>query len=539
MKRIDNGILLLTTSICLNAANFFVASFQSPHILTPLIISPFIKPKSIEPQFFASLSHRPSSTGHSHFRHYSNAYAFNENTVEYNMINDITLIPASIWDNCLPPSQTYPGETISPFLKHAFLSSLELSQCVAPHKGWLPRHLQIKVNGELAAFVPIYIKSHSMGEFIFDAEWADYAKQKGIRYYPKLLVGSPFSPVTCEKILLERSFRDRFVGEEGEVQRREFRLYVGKILQSIVKDNRLSSAHINFVTEQEALDLAGEIILNQADFDSGKSNFILQSVMKKFKKEDCVYIRKTTLQYHWVNVHKDRKEKYSSFDDYLSCFKSKKRITIKRERQRVLEQNVRVDAISGKDIGRYPGLVERMYEIYKSTVDKMFWGNLYFNLDFFELLVDSHFVENLVFMCARFDNDTGTRINSGVNGSFDANDVFAGSINVVENGVFHGRYWGCLPDNNIKNLHFEVCYWKAIEFCIKNGLDKMEPGAGGADYKWVRGFDPVLIHSVHFIAQPSFRGVVRDHVQTESERQVAIAELLNQKSSFNSSERSS
>jgi len=374
-----------------------------------------------------------------------------------------------------------------------------------------------------------------MGEFIFDAEWADYAKQKRIRYYPKLLVGSPFSPVTCEKILLERSFRNRFVGEEGEVQRKEFRLYVGKILQSIVKDNRLSSAHINFVTEQEAFDLAGDVILKQqSDSDSGKSK-ILQTVMNKFKKEDCEYIRKTTLQYHWVNDHKDRKEKYTSFDDYLSCFKSKKRITIKRERQRVLEQNVRVDAISGKDILRYPGLVERMYEIYKSTVDKMFWGNLYFNLDFFELLVESRFVENLVFMCARFDNGTGTR--SSANGSFDANDVFAGSINVVENGVFHGRYWGCLPDNDIKNLHFEVCYWKAIEFCIKNGLDKMEPGAGGSDYKWCRGFDPVLIHSVHFIAQPSFRGVVRNYVQIESARQVAIAELLNQKSSFNSSQR--
>jgi len=476
------------------------------------------------------------------YRRCSTAYAFNSDHIEYSLIDNINLIPASEWDSCLPPSNAHPGETAAPFLKHAFLSSLEASQCVSPQRGWFPNHLQIKVNGDLAAYVPIYIKSHSMGEFIFDTEWADFAKTKGISYYPKLLVGTPFSPVTCEKILMERSFRKRFVGLDGEEQRKEFRLCVGKKLQSIVKESKLSSAHINFMTQEEASDIAGDIIPNQPDDDServnkkaaGKSNSILDTVMKKFtNKED--YIRKTTFQYHWINAHKNRNEKYTSFDDYLSCFKSKKRISIKRERRRVLEQNVRVDAISGKDIRQYPGLVERMYEIYTSTVKKMFWGNLYFNLDFFELLVESTFIENLVFMCARLDDGSG----SSVSDKFDAKDVFAGTINVIENGVFHGRYWGCLPNNYIKNLHFEVCYWKAIEFCIMNGLDKMEPGAGGGDYKWVRGFDPFLIHSVHYIAQPAFRRAVRNYVHLESAQQIAIAELLNDKSSVKGSKSSS
>ena len=310
-----------------------------------------------------------------------------------------------------------------------------------------------------------------MGEFIFDDEWSDFAKQKGIRYYPKLLVGVPFSPVTCQKILFEPAFRQGM----DEERVRDFRLFVGKILQSIVKDNHLSSAHINFVTDEEARDLAGDI----ANTKDNKS--ILQSVVHKFTNKD--YIRKTTLQYHWFNNNTKSGDaddvggykKYTSFDDYLNCFKSKKRITIKRERRSITEQNVRLDAIVGKNIRQYPGLVERMYEIYKSTVDKMFWGRLYFTQNFFEMLVESDFVENLVFMCARFN---GTDADEE-NGVIVAQDVFAGTVNVVKDGVFYGRYWGCLPDYDIKNLHFEVCYWSAIEYCIGNGLDKMEPGAGG------------------------------------------------------------
>ena len=527
MKRL---VTLLTIYIYFHHLSIVVASFQLP----------LSKTWHESPCFFPPLSNTCTSSGNS--RRYTSTHAFNGNHIEYSLINDINLIPASEWDGCLPPSHAYPGETTAPFLKHAFLSSLETSQCVSPHRGWFPRHLQIKVNGDLAAYVPIYIKYDSMGEFIFDAEWADFAKTRGISYYPKLLVGVPFSPVTCEKILMERSFRKRFVGTDGEAQLKEFRLSVGKKLQSIVKESKLSSAHINFITQEEAFDIAGDIMPNLPDSDSegsskkvaGKSNSILNTVMKKFtNKED--YIRKTTFQYHWVNARKGSNEKYTSFDDYLSCFKSKKRITIKRERRRVLEQNVRVDAISGKDILHYPGLVERMYEIYKSTVQKMFWGNLYFNLDFFELLVESDFVESLVIMCARLDDGSG----SSVSDNFHAKDVFAGTINVIENGVFYGRYWGCLPSNDIKNLHFEVCYWKAIEFCITNGLDKMEPGAGGGDYKWVRGFDPVLIHSVHYIAQPSFRRAVRNYVNLENKEQIAIAELLIDKSSVKGSKSSS
>jgi predicted N-acyltransferase len=128
-----------------------------------------------------------------------------------------------------------------------------------------------------------------------------------------------------------------------------------------------------------------------------------------------------------------------------------------------------VEAILGKDILKYEGLVERMFEIYVSTVDKFYWGRQYLSLEFFQLVCQSDFVKNLCFMVA-------TRLKGE---ELRADHVFAGTFNIVKDGVFYGRYWGCLAENQVKNLHFETCYWSAIDFCIQNGLKRMEPGAGG------------------------------------------------------------
>ena len=415
--------------------------------------------------FLCSLQCRESTLPLNSIKTKSKPYR-NEN-LEYTLIDDIQKIPESIWDNCITELST--KQISSPFLQHAFLSALESSGCASSETGWLPRHLQITKGGTACAFVPLYIKGHSMGEFIFDSEWADYAKQKGVTYYPKVLIGSPFSPITCPKILIDPSFYESHRFDEDKERLREFRLYVGEIIQSIVKGNRLSSAHMNFLTEEEATDLAGEFKIMHDDENNvmTKSKYVLQSMVQKLTTKESNFIRKATLQYHWFNKHKERGDAYHNFDDYLKCFKSKKRISIKRERRRVAEQNIRVDAIVGKEIRNHPGLVKRMYEIYKSTVDKKLWGNLYFTLEFFEMLVDKdNFVNNLVFMCARpsnFNNtDTSTDSVPGVfrsdtkvdRSEFKAQDVFAGTINVVQNGIFYGRFYGTL--NEVKNIHFEV-----------------------------------------------------------------------------------
>ena len=427
------------------------------------------------------------------------------------------------------------------------------------------------MDGVPCAYIPLYIKSNSMGEFIFDSEWAQLANQMRIKYYPKLLCGIPFTPVSCSKILMSSGLRYRLglgsgLGGMGSSPSsssfnnnekdggqkdlnldngiREFRVLVANILKKIATSNRLSSVHVNFITDEEASDIAGQLPVvpkfgdtqrkddnNEAGSSSSNGtttrnrvkSVINRLVQQRDSNQNNNFIRRTSLQYHWQNRNQNNGNlPYASFEEYLNCFKSKKRITIKRERRNVLEeQNVRVDAIVGRDILLYPGLVKRMFEIYKSTVDKMFFGKQYLTLDFFEMLVKTDFVDNLLFMCARFKNEDE---------QFNAEDVFAGTFNVIKNKVFYGRYWGCLPNFDLKNIHFEVCYWSAIEYCIDNNFERFEPGAGGGDYKWARGFDPVLIHSAHYISQSLFRKAIREYVQFDNERNVAISKLLNERS---------
>lgn len=483
------------------------------------------------------------------FRHLSPSYSScllsTSQSLEFDVKSTISSISPQVWNSCVNADE----ENSSPFLEHSWLASLEESGCASISTGWMPSHIEIKMNDIPCAYVPLYIKNNSMGEFIFDAEWAQYAVKNDIKYYPKILCGIPFTPVACSKILMSPGFRyqlssssvsnDNVVidnsgnGIESNGAVAEFRAIVAKVIKDIATSNNLSSVHINFLTDEEALHIAGPLPVptfnsNEEidDSDQEKNTNKTNGGLKKVKsvldriaqREKNDFFRRTSLQYHWQNRN------YTSFQDYLSCFKSKKRITINRERRRVLkDQNIRIDAIKGRDILSYPGLVERMFEIYKSTVDKMFFGNQYLTLEFFEKLVNTDFIDNMLFMCARYNN-------TDTEESFEAKDVFAGTFNVIKNKVFYGRYWGCLPNFDVKNLHFEVCYWSAIEYCINNKLKRFEPGAGGGDYKWARGFDPILIHSCHYISQPSFRKAVKDYVQFDSERNIAISQLLNERS---------
>ena len=389
--------------------------------------------------------------------------------IAFELHPSITDISAESWDQCLADD----GSS-SPFLEHAWLRCLEESRCASPETGWVPQHLSILMDGEKIGYVPLYIKGHSMGEFIFDNAWAEAAYQSGISYYPKLLVGIPFTPATGQRILLRSDVWGQFSSKEIAQLRRS----VATFLRQVAESNNISGVHFNFLTAQEATDLSGELPEPCRDDDeegSGK-NRLQSQVQKMFSrlsngsKND--FMRRTSLQYHWQNRNaKNDGKQYETFDDYLGCFKSKRRITIRRERRRVLEdEGIRIDAVVGDDILKYDGLVERMFEIYLSTVDKMIWGRQYLTKEFFQMLADSDFRKNLCFMCARLES-SGEELN--------AEDVFAGTFNIVKNGVFFGRYWGCLPGKEVKNLHFETCYWAAIDFCIKNKMKRMEPGAGG------------------------------------------------------------
>ncbi len=391
--------------------------------------------------------------------------------IEFQLHPSITSISADSWNSCLAPD----GSS-SPFLEHAWLDCLESSGCASPKTGWIPQHVSIALDSRIIGYVPLYLKAHSMGEFIFDNAWAEAAYQNGINYYPKLLVGIPFTPATGQRILLHPSIWNSFSREEI----RKLRVMVASFLQQLARGNKISSVHFNFLIDEEATDLSGELPDPTDDDEQEQASLLPRKVKEMlnrlaFTKTEDTFYRRTSLQYHWTNsnVNNDGRP-YESFDDYLGCFKSKRRITIRRERQKVMEDEaIRIDAVVGKDILKYEGLVERMYHIYKSTVDKMVWGRQYLTLEFFEQLVNSDFVDNLCFLCARHKSQLSE------SGTLCAKDVFAGTFNIVKNGVFYGRYWGCLPGQEVKNLHFEACYWSAIEFCIDNRLQRMEPGAGG------------------------------------------------------------
>lgn len=264
----------------------------------------------------------------------------------------------------------------------------------------------------------MYIKTHSMGEFIFDQQFAEAAYANGIEYYPKMLVGVPFTPVTGERILLHSSVRDKHSRDEL----RQIRRAVGQFLRTIAQRNKLSSVHCNFVTDEEATDLAGP--LSESNEKQRSLKGLLERLTSDNTRDD--YLRRTSLQNHWVNANpKNNEQPFTDFIEYLSCFKSKRRINIKRERRKVADAGIRVDAIRGRDILQYDGLVERMFEIYMSTIDKMIWGRQYLTLDFFERLVQSDFVDHLVFLCARRREGNET---SHATYRFNAEDVFAGTI---------------------------------------------------------------------------------------------------------------
>lgn len=239
----------------------------------------------------------------------------------------------------------------SPFLEWEWLASLEEAGCVGARTGWDPRPLVVREGERLVAACPLYVKSHSEGEFVFDWGWADAAERSGIRYYPKLLVGVPFTPVSGQRLL---TASDADASRYGPV--------LAGALREICRDNELSSVHVNFCREDEA-DLL----------------------------EQEGYLKRVGIQYHWHN------EGYATFEDYLDRFRSKRRNQVRRERREVARQDVRVEALAGDEIG--DELFEPMYRFYLSTIHDRAWGRQYLNPDFFELLRE-RFRSRLVFVVA-------------------------------------------------------------------------------------------------------------------------------------------
>lgn len=391
----------------------------------------------------------------------------------FRVLNSICDIDRETWDGLLGPR-----ETVNPFLLYDWIASLEKSGCASSQTGWQPLHVLLEKDGELAAAIPLYAKFHSAGEFIFDHSWAEFAQQRlGIKYYPKLLSAVPFTPATGPRLLLHPRIVD-------DAEKANLQAAMVQFLRNLAQDNKVLSVNVNFMREEET----------QAFLQGG--SFALRN----------------TIQYRFSNRHPDTGIKFASFEDYLAQFKSKRRMQIRRERRSVYEeQKIRVEVIRGDSPLATPALFQTMFDLYTTTIDKM-WGQQYLSAEFFDLLAacDPSFRKHIVFIVA-FDSTQNDAI-------------IAGTVNLASSTHFYGRYWGAFQF--AKNLHFECCYYRTVQYCIEQGLDFLEPGAGGGEFKFLRGFDPFLINSVHYFTSANMQGAVVDFLSQEREANRKTSDYL-------------
>jgi predicted N-acyltransferase len=353
-------------------------------------------------------------------------------------IGSIAHIDEAAWDACAGSG--------NPFLLHGFLRAMEESGSASAKSGWRPAHLLVENQAkELLAAAPLYVKSHSYGEYVFDWGWAEAWHNAGRNYYPKLQSAVPFTPATGRRLLVRP---DQDLAGLSEI--------LGDAMIGIAERNQLSSAHITFLTEDEANLLAAR-----------------------------GWMLRIGEQYHWHN------RGYRTFDDFLAALSSRKRKAIRKERERASALDVKIRCLSGDDLK--PAHWDAFYRFYLDTTEKK-WGQSYLTRDFFHRITGP-LAERVMLVMAEQDGHW-----------------VAGALNFIGDDALFGRNWGSIGD--FRFLHFEMCYYRAIDFAIERGLTKVEAGAQG-DHKISRGYLPVPTYSVHWIREAPLRNAVAQFLERE------------------------
>lgn len=345
-----------------------------------------------------------------------------------------------------------------PFLRHEFLRALEESGCVSPRKGWIPRHLLLSENGRAVAALPLYVKTHSRGEFVFDFAWANAYHERGLRYYPKLVSAVPFTPVTGPRLLVADDSRRPQLGAA----------MIHSAL-NLMKELELSTWHVLFPTPDElgVLERAGLVL-----------------------RSDC--------QFHWHN------RGYTSFDEFLGTFTAEKRKKARRERRRVAEAGIRFDTVPGDALDEETWQI--VYGFYEDTFHRH-GHEPYLNLDCL-MRIARCLPRNMLVTLARL----GT-------------NLVAAAIFFRDDHALYGRYWGAASQYH--SLHFETCYYQGIEYCIRHGLERFEPGTQG-EHKVPRGFTPSMTGSAHFIAHRGFSAAIAKFAAHEARAVSEYARVVNE-----------
>ena len=350
------------------------------------------------------------------------------------------------WDACTLPS----GD---PFLSFDFLDACEASGSAVPQQGWAGRHLSlVDETGRVLGVMPLWLKGHSQGEYVFDHSWADAYQRAGGRYYPKLLSAVPFTPVTGPRFLAHPDADAAAVRQA---------LLQGAV--ALTERLGVSSLHVNFPTEGDWTAMGEAGLLQRQD-----------------------------MQYVWRN------DGYATFDDFLAALSANRRKTIRRER-REAQEGLDIRVLTGSDVREAHW--DAFFAFYMDTGERK-WGRPYLTRDFFSR-IGATMADRIALVMAFRD---------GV--------AIAGALNLIGRDALYGRQWGALEE--VPFLHFELCYYQAIDFAIARGLSRVEAGAQG-QHKIARGYLPSPVYSAHFIADPALRDPVARYL--DGERPAVAAEI--------------
>ncbi|UUV05793.1 GNAT family N-acetyltransferase [Ruegeria sp. YS9] len=364
--------------------------------------------------------------------------------IEVQALGSLSQISAAEWDACACPEAADGGRPLDPFTTHRFLLALEESGSVGHGTGWQPQYLTAFLDGILIAAAPMYAKSHSQGEYIFDHSWAHAYESAGGRYYPKLQIAVPFTPATGRRFLVRPGY-DR-IGMSALVQ--------GAVQLAV--DNQVSSVHVTFCTEAEAL--AGE---------------------------QMGLMPRSSQQFHWLN------DGYADFDEFLTALSSRKRKNIRKERAQANGFGGEIHTLTGDDLR--PEHWDAFWRFYQDTGARK-WGSPYLTRQFFDIVQET-MANDMALVLAERDGH-----------------AIAGALNFIGRETLFGRYWGCIEHHAC--LHFELCYYRAIDFAIAHGLARVEAGAQG-EHKLARGYLPTRTHSLHWVGDPGFADAVKKYLDAE------------------------
>ena len=366
------------------------------------------------------------------------------NKITVSLIKNIKEIDPFIWDSCACPESINGSRPIDPFTTFRFLSALEESKSVGEGTGWIPHYLIAKESKAVVAVMPLYLKNHSQGEYIFDHNWAQAYTQGGGRYYPKFQIAVPFTPVSGRRVLAK-------IGMEA---------VAGSALieaaKKIAKENNISSLHLTFCSDNE---------------------------VEHSKQWDL--LSRKNLQYHWTN------KGYVNFDHFLSHLSSRKRKVLKKERRTALEFGGTIRQLTGDNIT--PELWDSFWNFYQDTGERK-WGTPYLTRKFFDI-IQENMREDILLVVAERDQKH-----------------IAGALNFIGRDSLYGRYWGCNEEHSC--LHYELCYYQAIDYALSNKLDTVEAGAQG-EHKIARGYLPSITNSMHWFLNEDFSNAVEKYLFEE------------------------